>query len=225
MTSKFRGKYLQVIPLGLASVSFDGTGNKYQWRKVTTTVHNIIVGKLWVDQHGDMEILGKGPTAGIKCHLKYIPYSYFTRDSQRRVKGVVMDQNEEVKWIISGTWDDKVEIAPVTGNTGTPENPVYETGPSTIAWKRRMPPPDSDKYYNFTILAAQLNEPEEGVAPTDSRLRPDQRYMELGQWDKANEEKVRLEEKQRAARRKREAEAEKAALEGCFALSQRPLFI
>lgn len=216
MTSKFRGKYLQVIPLGLASVTFNATANKYQWRKVTTTVHNIIVGKLWVDQHGDMEILGKGAATGIKCHLKYIPYSYFTRDSQRRVKGVVMDQNDAVKWIISGTWDDKVEIAPVTGNSGTQENPVYQTGPSTIAWKRRPQPPDCEKFYNFTVLAAQLNEPEDGVAPTDSRMRPDQRFMETGQWEQANAEKVRLEEKQRATRRKREAEAEKAALEGKF---------
>lgn len=51
MTSKFRGKYLQVVPLGSATVEF-ANGNRYSWRKVTTTVHNIIVGKLWVDQHG-----------------------------------------------------------------------------------------------------------------------------------------------------------------------------
>lgn len=107
-----------------------------------------------------------------------------------------------------------MDIAPVTGNTGTPENPVYQTGTSTVAWKRNPPPPDADKYYNFTVLAAQLNELEEGVAPTDSRLRPDQRYMELGQWEMANAEKVRLEEKQRAARRRREAETVKAASEG-----------
>lgn len=81
---------------------FGETGNKYSWRKVTTTVHNIIVGKLWVDQHGDMEIIGKGPATGIKCHLKYIPYSYFTRDSQRRVKGAVMDNLGNVKWVING---------------------------------------------------------------------------------------------------------------------------
>lgn len=38
--------------------------------------------------------------------------------------------------------------------------------------------------------------------------------MEDGLWDKANEEKLRLEEKQRATRRKRENEAEIAASEG-----------
>lgn len=68
--------------------------------------------------------------------------------------------------------------------------------------------------YNFTVLACQLNEPEENIAPTDSRLRPDQRLMEEGNLDEANNVKVQLEEKQRQVRRQREAEAEVAAREG-----------
>ena len=50
LTSKFRGKYLQVIPHGTAHLKFTKTGYHYTWKKVTTTVHNIIVGKLWIDQ-------------------------------------------------------------------------------------------------------------------------------------------------------------------------------
>lgn len=65
--------------------------------------------------------------------------------------------------------------------------------------------------YFFSSLALALNEPEEGVAPTDSRRRPDQRLMEDGRWDEANAEKQRLEEKQRIVRREREREAVKAA--------------
>lgn len=59
----------------------------------------------------------------------------------------------------------------------------------------------------MTTFAIQLNEPEDGVAPTDSRLRPDQRLMEDGRWDEANQVKAFLEEKQRQTRRKREQEA------------------
>lgn len=65
--------------------------------------------------------------------------------------------------------------------------------------------------YYFSTLALTLNESEEGVAPTDSRRRPDQRLMEDGRWDEANAEKQRLEEKQRTNRREREREAVKAA--------------
>lgn len=79
ITSKFRGKYLSIMPLGelwglrcswgLRPVQkvtirrpsplsgtihcvFHASGNHYTWKKVTTTVHNIIVGKLWIDQVG-----------------------------------------------------------------------------------------------------------------------------------------------------------------------------
>ncbi|XP_067617853.1 oxysterol-binding protein 1 [Eurosta solidaginis] len=214
MTSKFRGKYLQVIPLGNAFVNFHATGHKYTWRKVTTTVNNIIVGKLWVDQHGDMEIRGLNKASGLICHLKYIAYSYFSREQQRRVKGVIMNRNKEVKWVLRGTWDSSIEIAPVLSTSGTADSPVYQTNGYKTIWTRRLPPPDSEKYYNFTTLAAQLNEPEEGVAPTDSRLRPDQRLMEEGLWDESNREKLRLEEKQRLKRRERESAAEAAANEG-----------
>ena len=53
----------------------------------------------------------------------------------------------------------------------------------------------------MTTFAIRLNELTPGlatrVAPTDFRLRPDQRLTELGRWDEANAEKQRLEHKQR----------------------------
>ena len=48
----------------------------------------------------------------------------------------------------------------------------------------------SEKIYGFSDFTSSLNEMEEGIAPTDSRLRPDQRLMEQQDFDKANEEKV-----------------------------------
>lgn len=196
MSSKFRGKYLQLTPSGTTHLRFKDSDEYYTWCKVTTTVHNIIVGKLWVDQEGEMEIVNH--TTGLKCRLTYVPYSYFARDQQRKVKGVVIDAEGEVKWIINGTWDNKVEIAPLNKVDGS-----WQPGPFTLVWQRVLPPPDSEKYYSFTELACQLNEMEEGIAPTDSRLRPDQRLMELGMWDEANIEKLRLEEKQRLKRKER----------------------
>ncbi|KAJ1956162.1 hypothetical protein EC988_001494, partial [Linderina pennispora] len=42
------------------------------------------------------------------------------------------------------------------------------------------------------------------LCPTDSRFRPDQRAMETGEYELADREKSRLENKQRATRRRRE---------------------
>ena len=49
MTTKFRGKYAQILPHGSAHLLFRKSGNHYTWNKPITTVHNVIVGKLWID--------------------------------------------------------------------------------------------------------------------------------------------------------------------------------
>lgn len=73
---------------------------------------------------------------------------------------------------------------------------------------------NAENMYFFSSLALTLNESEEGIAPTDSRMRPDQRLMEAGLWDEANVQKQRLEECQRLERKRREAQATQALEEG-----------
>ncbi len=87
--------------------------------------------------------------------------------------------------------------------------PVWTNVFARTLWKAQPLDPGAEKYYFFTRFACELNEEEGRVAPTDSRLRPDQRLMEEGEWDEANREKVRLEEKQRATRRTREEAAQR----------------
>ncbi|PAA85237.1 hypothetical protein BOX15_Mlig004611g1, partial [Macrostomum lignano] len=212
MSSKFRGKYLSIIPQGVAHLLFKQSGNHYTWRKVTSTVHNIIVGKLWIDNHGDMDIVNH--TTGDICRLTYKPYSYFSRETPRKVTGVITDKTGVTRYVITGTWDDLIEGARVLKVDDSKAKQVAETKPAVVLWKRNPILPNAERMYNFTKFAMELNEPEEGVAPTDSRLRPDQRLMEEGRWDDANKEKVRLEEKQRAKRRQNEADAEAASSAG-----------
>ncbi|KAM6051862.1 oxysterol-binding protein 2 isoform 3-T3 [Theristicus caerulescens] len=186
IASKFRGKYLSIMPLGTIHLEFHSSGNHYVWRKVTSTVHNIIVGKLWIDQ----------------------------------VTGVVSDADGKAHYVMSGTWDEKMECSKIVqsshGSTSTEgkQKTVYQTLSPKVLWKKYPLPENAENMYFFSDLALTLNEPEERVAPTDSRLRPDQRLMESGRWDEANVEKQRLEEKQRAVRRRREAEAVEALEEG-----------
>uniref|UniRef100_A0A3B3B7A5 Oxysterol-binding protein n=1 Tax=Oryzias melastigma TaxID=30732 RepID=A0A3B3B7A5_ORYME len=218
IASKFRGKYLSIMPLGAIHLQFHSSGNHYVWRKVTSTVHNIIVGKLWIDQSGDIEIVNHRTKE--TCQLKFSPYSYFSRDVPRKVTGVVADSSGQAHYILSGTWDDKMESAKIIqssrGGSGSEgkQKTVYQTLSPKLLWKKYPLPENAENMYYFSALALTLNEPEEGVAMTDSRLRPDQRLMEDGRWDEANAEKQRLEEKQRAVRRRREAEASEALDEG-----------
>jgi hypothetical protein len=59
--------------------------------------------------------------------------------------------------------------------------------------------------YGMSHFMLQLNyfpkQLRQLIAPTDTRWRPDQRYLENGEMNVAAEEKNRLEEKQRAVRK------------------------
>ncbi|XP_042610436.1 oxysterol-binding protein 2-like isoform X3 [Cyprinus carpio] len=228
IASKFRGKYLSIMPLGAIHLQFHASGNHYVWRKVTSTVHNIIVGKLWIDQSGDIDIVNHRTKE--TCQLKFSPYSYFSREVPRKVAGVVKDSDGQAHYILSGTWDDKMESAKIvqssrgSSSSEGKQKTVYQTLTPKLLWKKYPLPENAENMYYFSSLALTLNEEEEGVCWTDSRLRPDQRLMEAGRWDEANIEKQRLEEKQRATRRRREAEASKAVDEGQGFEGYRPLW-
>ncbi|XP_039625846.1 oxysterol-binding protein 2-like isoform X2 [Polypterus senegalus] len=228
IASKFRGKYLSIMPLGAIHLLFHSSGNHYVWRKVTSTVHNIIVGKLWIDQSGDIDLVNLKTKE--TCQLKFTPYSYFSRDIPRKVTGVVTDCDNKAQYILSGTWDEKMECAKIMqsscGNSTSEgkQKTVYQTLPPKLLWKKYPLLENAENMYCFSELALTLNEFEEGVAPTDSRLRPDQRLMENGLWDEANVEKQRLEEKQRSVRRRREAESAEALNGGRVYENYQPLW-
>ncbi|KAK2100403.1 hypothetical protein P7K49_021751 [Saguinus oedipus] len=172
---------------------------------------------------GEIDIVNH--KTGDKCNLKFVPYSYFSRDVARKdfqfsqVTGEVTDPSGKVHFTLLGTWDEKMEcfkVQPVIGeNGGDARQRGHEAEESRVMlWKRNPLPKNAENMYYFSELALTLNAWESGTAPTDSRLRPDQRLMENGRWDEANAEKQRLEEKQRLSRKKREAEAMKATEDG-----------
>uniref|UniRef100_A0A5K3ETK1 PH domain-containing protein n=1 Tax=Mesocestoides corti TaxID=53468 RepID=A0A5K3ETK1_MESCO len=191
VNSKFRGKYLSLIPKGSTHLVFKD-GQHYTWSKVTITVHNIIVGRLWAEIHGETTI--KNHTTNHTCQMHYEAHSYFSREADRQVTGCIYDPSGKLVYKVSGTWDSQVEGCAVSPD-GQP------TGSPTTLLVLEPPPANAESMYNFNQFAMELNELEPGVAPTDSRLRPDQRLMELGRWDEANVEKERLEVKQRRKRK------------------------
>ncbi|XP_029401164.1 oxysterol-binding protein 2 isoform X8 [Mus pahari] len=204
IASKFRGKYISIMPLGAIHLEFQASGNHYVWRKSTSTVHNIIVGKLWIDQSGDIEIVNHKTKD--RCQLKFVPYSYFSKEAARKVTGVVSDSQGKAHYVLSGSWDEQMECSKIVHSSPSSDGKqktVYQTLPAKVLWRKYPLPENAENMYYFSELALTLNEQEEGVAPTDSRLRPDQRLMERGRWDEANTEKQRLEEKQRLSRRRR----------------------
>lgn len=131
-------------------------------------------------------------TAGLTAKVNFKESGGLMRSREQHVIQGVVERNGQklAKPTISGKWDGSLTAE-------------LDSGEQLQLWERNPPPPDPTRY-NLTGWAIKLNEITPGLdhklAPTDCRLRPDQHYMETGDFDKANLEKQRLEQKQRAAR-------------------------
>ncbi|XP_064530622.1 oxysterol-binding protein 2 isoform X2 [Pseudopipra pipra] len=161
IASKFRGKYLSIMPLGAIHLEFHSSGNHYVWRKVTSTVHNIIVGKLWIDQSGEIEIVNH--KSKDKCQLKFTPYSYFSRDVPRKVTGVVSDADGKAHYVMSGTWDEKMECSKIlhsshgSSSTEGKQKTVYQTLSPKVLWRKYPLPalrPQGERGEHVLLLGA-----------------------------------------------------------------------
>ena len=100
----------------------------------------------------------------------------------------------KVEYVLEGFWDQKMNASKVISQSVLKGKNSLEVGQTRTLWKMQPIRAEAEKYYSFSDFACELNETEELVAPTDSRLRPDQRFMEEARWDEANEEKVRIRE-------------------------------
>jgi hypothetical protein len=76
LRSKFWGRSIQLDPVGVLTLQFDD-GEILQWSKVTTSIYNLILGKLYCDHYGTMRIEG---SAEYSCKLKFKEQSIIDRN-------------------------------------------------------------------------------------------------------------------------------------------------
>ncbi|GLU01008.1 hypothetical protein SLE2022_183350 [Rubroshorea leprosula] len=199
LKSKFWGRSIQVDPVGILTLKFDD-GEVFQWSKVTTSIYNLILGKLYCDHYGTMRIDGN---QGFSCKLKFKEQSIIDRNPHQ-VHGIVQDRNGKTVATLFGKWDESMHY--VNGDCSARKG-QESLSEAHLLWKRSKPP-NFPTRYNLTRFAITLNELTPGLKeklpPTDSRLRPDQRFLENGEYEMANSEKLRLELRQRQARKMQE---------------------
>ncbi|XP_022639155.1 oxysterol-binding protein-related protein 2A isoform X2 [Vigna radiata var. radiata] len=197
--SKFWGRSIQLDPVGVLTLEFDD-GEIFQWSKVTTTIYNLILGKIYCDHHGNMDIRGNRQYS---CRLKFKEQTILDRNPHQ-VHGFVEDVTGKKVATLFGKWDDSMYYVNGEANVKPKDCTLSD---ANLLWKRTKPPSNLTRY-NLTSFAITLNELTPGLKeklpPTDSRLRPDQRHLEDGEYEKANIEKQRLEKRQRMSRKMQE---------------------
>ncbi|KAJ4254323.1 hypothetical protein NW762_009915 [Fusarium torreyae] len=220
--SKFYGKSFDINPLGTWFLKLRPTaGGKeelYTWKKVTSSVIGIITGNPTVDNYGVMEI--KNWTTGEVAHVEFKPRGW-KASSAYQVAGKVTDASGNVRVSLGGRWNSKLYARLTPGYEAAVDEPKESGGDMAhggltdpnkayLIWKAHERPTGIP--FNLTPFVLTFNHIDDQLRPwlppTDSRLRPDQRAMEDGEYDFAADEKNRLETAQRSRRRIREERGE-----------------
>ncbi|XP_026525587.1 oxysterol-binding protein-related protein 7 isoform X4 [Notechis scutatus] len=187
--NKFWGKSLEIIPVGTVNVQLPRFGDHYEWNKVTSCIHNILSGQRWIEHYGEV-LIRNTRDSRYHCKLTFCKARYWG-SGVNEVQGAIHSHNGKVIHRLFGKWHEGLY-------RGVP--PVGK-----CLWKSNLMPRDQEKNYGFTQFALELNEltPElKRLLPsTDTRLRPDQRYLEEGNVQAAESQKRRIEQLQRDRRR------------------------
>ncbi|GJZ69494.1 oxysterol-binding protein-related protein 1D [Tanacetum coccineum] len=86
LKGKFWGRSIQLDPVGVLTLQFED-GETFEWSKVTTSIYNIILGKIYCDHYGTMRIKGSG---NYSCKIKFKEQSIIDRNPHQ-VHGFVHD--------------------------------------------------------------------------------------------------------------------------------------
>ncbi|XP_034729638.1 oxysterol-binding protein-related protein 3 isoform X3 [Etheostoma cragini] len=186
--NKFWGKSMEIIPVGTTHVTLPGFGDHYEWNKVTSCIHNILSGQRWIEHYGEISIRNSSSDM-CQCKITFVKAKYWN-SSVNEVEGAITDNKGKVIHKLFGKWQEAVFC-------GDPPS-------ATCIWRANAMPVDLEQYYGFTKFAIELNELDPSLKPllppTDTRLRVDQRLLEEGNLETAEEQKQRIEQLQRERR-------------------------
>ncbi|CAM4519852.1 oxysterol-binding protein-related protein 3 isoform X2 [Caretta caretta] len=187
--NKFWGKSMEIVPIGTTHVTLPAFRDHFEWNKVTSCIHNILSGQRWIEHYGEIIIKNLNDDTCL-CKLTFIKAKYWN-PNMHEIEGSVMDRDGKVVHRLFGKWHESIYC-------GTPSSP-------TCIWRANPMPKDYEQCYGFTQFALELNELDPQtrpfLPPTDTRFRPDQRFLEEGNIEGAEMQKQRIEQLQRERRK------------------------
>ncbi|VDK72091.1 unnamed protein product [Litomosoides sigmodontis] len=187
---KFWGTCIEVQPSGNFQLKFLNNNETYTWKTLNVTVHNIVMGQMYIQLEGQLHIQC---STGLECKLSFKNSDSGPSRQSTFFEGFI-SKGKGLR-AVYGNWTTFFATCEVT-------NFEFRYG-DWLEIGKQFFQDCSAAMYNFTSFTLLLNDPSDItdlLPPTDSRRRPDIRLLEGGQIEAAEKEKERLEVKQRQAR-------------------------
>ncbi|KAI4098246.1 MAG: hypothetical protein L6R37_006588 [Teloschistes peruensis] len=201
-TQKFWGKSAELVTEGRVRVILHTTGDRFVWTPATSFLRNIIAGEKYVEPVGTMTVTNE--STGEHAIVTFKSKGMFSGRSEDVVVEAKDRFGDTLPLGLVGKWTHSLSLTE-NGDPPATANAKSSNDQQQPIWQIDDAPPEASKRYGFTTFAASLNEitplEKDRLPPTDSRLRPDQRYLENNDFEGAERVKARLEEAQRRRRR------------------------
>ncbi|CCA69158.1 related to OSH3-Member of oxysterol-binding protein family [Serendipita indica DSM 11827] len=197
---KFWGRSLEIIPMGTTRLKI--LDDVYSWQKPSSFMRNIVAGTKYLEHVGPMKIINE--TTGARCEIEFKESGMWGSANVVNAAVYLKPHSTHVDAKLEGKWHESLAR-------------IMSRNHFEVVWRAHDLPPYAPEYYGFTYFAMTLNEltddlkvlDAEGIwdgqtyvlPVTDSRFRPDQRALEEGRLDEADDLKIKVEEMQRARRR------------------------
>jgi oxysterol-binding protein 1 len=200
--ASFTGNAVNSPPAGLTSVRFKKDDVVYEWGGLSSTIHNILVGRLWLDHYGKYTLAPSKPGFA-SAEVEFTQCGWFSR-GWHKVLALIKDAKGTPRLYVGGFWHEVLEMWDVAHGSDYAKVP---DAAKTVLW-RKPPPPANPKWRGFGSFIEQCCELTDQLKSTlprsDARFRPDILELAKGNYRLAGAEKWKLEEKQRAERKLRE---------------------
>lgn len=190
LKSKLSLSGFEFFPVGEFLVTLKRTGELYTLKRPSNSVHNYIIGKMYIWVNGVMECTNTKTNSKIVINFK--PKGW-TSKNDYEVDGTVTSGSGKVTHYVVGKWDSFLNLIDA------------ETKQEIKIISRYENPDNYEMQYYFSKYLINCNNLTQDllkkIAPTDVRLRTDLRAYEHGNIDLASSEKHRLEQNQRTRRK------------------------
>ncbi|ODQ67631.1 hypothetical protein NADFUDRAFT_82056 [Nadsonia fulvescens var. elongata DSM 6958] len=192
---KFWGKSAEIVTNGpvVVTLPVDSGPEVFQWTHPTTFLRNIIAGEKYIEPVDSFTVHS---SLGERAVITFKAGGVFSGRSEEFFVKVFNAQGLPLPITASGKWTESFI--------------VNNNGKTSVVWEAGNLVAQANKCFGLTEFAAQLNEittvEKSLMAPTDTRLRPDQRLYEQGEIERPESLKLELEEHQRERRKADEAD-------------------
>jgi len=197
LQTKFRGNSSDVAVLGMNRFEIPKFGDLFSWGHMETCAHNVIIGGMWVDHYGILEV--KNHTIGDRAELRFTKTGWLGA-GRFDMSADIFDDKGNLRLKLAGRWNEVVHAVKVNRD-GSDSVPI-------VLWKKpNKAPPNQWGWSPFVKKMNSLIE-NHTILPSDSRFREDRLALERNDLELASKEKHRLEEKQRAEKKLRDQNGE-----------------